>query len=103
MVRLSQTTLDSINQVFRKHFLHDDELWLFGSRVDEEKKGGDIDLYIETDVADYGIAFEKKISFLCDLKQEIGEQKIDVVLSLRSSNIDLPIYRVAKSEGVRLI
>lgn len=102
-VRLSEKTLYFIRKIFFDHFLKNDELWLFGSRVDEKKKGGDIDFYIETDLKNYELAVEKKIAFLCALKKEIGDQKIDIVLRLRSSNHHLPIYEVVKSEGVRLI
>jgi len=54
-------------------------VFLFGSRVDDSKKGGDIDLFIRTDDKD-GL-FEKKIRFLARLKRQIGEQKIDVVFN----------------------
>lgn len=80
-----------------------DKLWLFGSRVEVSKKGGDIDLYIETNLDTYDMAFDRKIIFLSKLKKEIGDQKIDVVLNLISSNYHLPIYEIAKTKGVRLI
>jgi hypothetical protein len=48
-------------------------------------------------------AFDKKIAFLSNLKKEIGDQKIDVVLRIISSDHHLPIYEVAKSQGVRLV
>jgi uncharacterized protein len=54
-------------------------VFLFGSRVDDSKKGGDIDLFIRT--ADKEGLFEKKIRFLARLKRQIGEQKIDVVFN----------------------
>ena len=54
-------------------------IFLFGSRVDDSKKGGDIDLFIET--ANKTNLFEKKIKFLAKIKRAIGEQKIDVVFN----------------------
>ena len=54
-------------------------VFLFGSRVDDSKKGGDIDLFIRT--ANKDGLFEKKIRFLARLKRQIGEQKIDVVFN----------------------
>ena len=54
-------------------------VYLFGSRVDDSKKGGDIDLFIRT--ANKDGLFEKKIRFLARLKRQIGEQKIDVVFN----------------------
>jgi predicted nucleotidyltransferase len=54
-------------------------VFLFGSRMDDSKKGGDIDLFIRTDDKDE--LFEKKLRFLAKLKRQIGEQKIDVVFN----------------------
>lgn len=60
-------------------FGDDAAVFLFGSRVDDSKKGGDIDLFIR--MADKAGLFEKKIRFLARLKRQIGEQKIDVVFN----------------------
>ncbi len=38
-VRLSDDAIKAIAKIFFKTFLPNDELWLFGSRVDESKKG----------------------------------------------------------------
>ena len=57
-----------------------DELWLIThqkSSVDDAKRGGDIDLYI--DPFENKDLLEKKIKFLVKLKGKIGEQKIDVI------------------------
>lgn len=102
-VRLSTRIIDAISRSFLEHFLPDDKLWLFGSRLDLSKKGGDIDLYIETNIDNVDTAVDRKIAFLSNLKKEIGDQKIDVVLRIISSNYHLPIYEIAKSQGVRLI
>ena len=52
-------------------------LWLFGSRADDNKKGGDIDIGILSSKVDVmeEIEIRQKI---CD---KIGEQKIDLVVS----------------------
>ncbi|UQB43252.1 nucleotidyltransferase domain-containing protein [Thiomicrospira microaerophila] len=55
------------------------EIYLFGSRVDDTKKGGDIDLFIH--VEDSADLFEKKITFLAKLKRQLGDQKIDIVFA----------------------
>lgn len=46
-IRLEQSDLYSIIQTFKECFEESDHLWLFGSKVDSNKRGGDIDLYIE--------------------------------------------------------
>ena len=53
------------------------QVWLFGSRTDDNKKGGDIDIGIFSSEVDImgEIEIRQKI---CD---KIGEQKIDLVVS----------------------
>ena len=77
-MRLSKYYIDSIKMSFEAIF-NEGTIYLFGSRVDDTKKGGDIDLYIE--IEDKSNLFEKKIKFLSKLKQKIENQKIDVVFN----------------------
>ena len=53
------------------------KIWLFGSRTDDQKKGGDIDLGILSSKIDVmgEIKIRRKIC------EKIGEQKIDLVVS----------------------
>ncbi len=102
-MRLTEVEKQSICEVFLKHYGKNDHIWLFGSRVDDMKKGGDIDFYIETEETNTKIALEKKLSFLSDLWTVLGEQKIDVVLNLINDNFTLPIYQQAKTQGILLI
>lgn len=78
-MRLSQAYIHAIEQVFQAVFLHG-EVILFGSRVDDQKKGGDIDLFIQP-ANPMSDLFACKIRFLRSLKNKIGEQKIDIVLA----------------------
>ncbi len=102
-MRLTEKEKQSICEAFLRHFSRNDHLWLFGSRVDDIKKGGDIDFYVETREKDHRIALQKKLSFLSDLWSSLGEQKIDVVLNLTHDNFNLPIYQQAKLQGILLI
>ena len=52
---------------------------LFGSRVDDRLRGGDIDLMIDTDL-DTQSAHERELAFLVELKKRIGDRKIDVIV-----------------------
>jgi predicted nucleotidyltransferase len=72
---------------------------LFGSRLDDRKRGGDIDLYIESpDTAE--VAFRKELAMTADIWQALGEQKIDIVVS--DGMHFLPIHEHARREGVWL-
>lgn len=95
-MRLSEREIEAIRRSFRETF-ESGALYLFGSRVDDTKKGGDIDLYVVPDR--YEDLAMKKVAFLAELKRRIGEQKIDVVIG-RGQN--RPIDRAAEREGVLL-
>ncbi|QWF71953.1 nucleotidyltransferase domain-containing protein [Methylomonas paludis] len=85
-----------------KYFGADARVWLFGSRVDDQARGGDIDLYIEAQRQDAAELISAKLQFLRELHKKIGEQKIDVVLHRRNDAEELPIYRIARESGVLL-
>jgi hypothetical protein len=99
-IRLTDSQVLAICKAFRACFLPGDHLWLFGSRTNLNKRGGDIDLYIETK-QDPNDANSSKMRLLTQLELSIGEQKIDVVI--KSGNFELPIYNVAKTEGIQLL
>ena len=94
-MRLTQKEINSIKSTFEDVF-NEGTIYLFGSRVDDSKKGGDIDLYISTKTKDDLV--KKKIDFLVSLKRKIGQQKIDVVLDFGQNRL---IDKIAK-EGIRL-
>jgi len=53
---------------------------LFGSRVDDSKRGGDIDLLVEA-VAPVEEKVEKKLRIMSRIQRKIGEQKIDLIIT----------------------
>ena len=53
------------------------KVWLFGSRVDDSKKGGDIDIGIMSTIVNVMEEIQIKQN-ICD---KIGEQKIDLAVS----------------------
>ena len=95
-MRLSIFEVQSIVDTFHEVF-GDGKIYLFGSRVDETKKGGDIDLFI--DVPSCDDEYSKKIEFLTKLERKIGEQKIDVVFKKDDSR---PIEQEINKQKVEL-
>ena len=95
-MRLTQKEIETIKEVFLEVF-ENGKIYLFGSRLDDSKRGGDIDLFIKADHQDK--LLDKKISFLSLLKQKIGDQKIDVVIS---KDITRTIEQEALYKGVEL-
>lgn len=97
-MRLKPEYIDWIKLSAKECFGEGSRVYLFGSRTDDKKKGGDIDLFIETDLERN--LFEKKIKMLKILNTQLGEQKIDIIV--RYKNALLPIYDIAQKEGVLL-
>lgn len=74
-MRLSEIEISAI----KKNVLLFDaaaEIYLFGSRTNNEAKGGDIDLLVISDK----IGFNEKLKIKSGLFKEIEEQKIDIVV-----------------------
>jgi predicted nucleotidyltransferase len=73
------------------------QVWLFGSRADDNKKGGDIDIAIYSEKINHDVMQEIKVRrFICN---KIGEQKIDIVTS---SDGKEAFFRLAVAEGIKL-
>lgn len=71
------------------------QVYLFGSRVDDAKRGGDIDLLVLSDVLTTG----DRGNIRWRLCEEIGEQKIDILIA---NDITDPFVAIAYKSGVRL-
>ena len=77
-MRLSNKQREIIEKTAISHFGKDVKVYLFGSRIYKEQKGGDIDLFLEA-VPKEQITIKKKIALIVDLKRKLGDQRIDVV------------------------
>jgi predicted nucleotidyltransferase len=100
-MRLRQFEIDTINNLARKHFGPGTTVFLFGSRTDDRKKGGDIDLLIKS--SNYQLlSLEEKVSFLADLKGIIGNRKIDVVFDNENLRHKMNFYRSIVNQQIRL-
>jgi len=96
-MRLSLFEIENIIKLKNRYFSESDKIYLFGSRIDDSAKGGDIDLYIELYNKDVNY-YDKKNQFLLDLKKSIGEQKIDLIISKDSSRL----IEIEAKKGVEL-
>ncbi len=94
-MRISTTQAEFITQSVRCHLGESAHMWLFGSRVDDQKRGGDVDLYVESD--SHTLMSELR----CKLQLE-ETLDIPVDLIVRSHNEDTPIAKIAKKTGVLL-
>jgi uncharacterized protein len=71
------------------------KVWLFGSRVDDSKKGGDIDigiLSLKVDVME-------EIEIRQKMYDKIGERKIDIVISKDGHDV---FFKYTVKKGILL-
>ena len=103
-MRVTSDQIRVFNKFAHRYFGEDAKLWLFGSRVDDRKKGGDYDFLVETDLIDADEIVERKIALLAELQgsAEFEDERIDIVVKRRVSAFEMPIYEVVKNEGVRI-
>lgn len=95
-MRLTPTQQKCILQATRQNFGADANVWLFGSRVDDARRGGDIDLYVETAQASSPLsALRCKIAL-----EESLDLHVDLVVKEHGGN--KPIYQIARKQGIQL-
>jgi predicted nucleotidyltransferase len=82
--------VNSIRQVDRNA-----RMWLFGSRADDTKKGGDIDIAVLSSK----IRLPERMLIRRSIIDHIGEQKIDMIVS---ADGDEPFFRMAVETGIQL-
>ena len=76
-MRLSKREIEAILQVAEDIYGADVKVYLFGSRVDDSRRGGDIDLLVRTTSEKKGIL--DRVRMAARIKSLIGDQKIDII------------------------
>lgn len=102
-MRLTTEQIKAIRKTTAEVFGDRADVWLFGSRVDDRKRGGDIDLLIRPphqQAQDTAELWQHKLRFLGLLERRIGERKVDVVIETPDDS--RPIVRIAHQTGIRL-
>jgi len=94
-MRISPDQAQIICQQIHQYFGDTAAIWLFGSRVIDNKKGGDVDLYVEADP--HPLLNEIR----CKIGLEEGlEMPVDLIV--REPFDASPIARIAKTRGLKL-
>ena len=100
-MRLTQHQIQTIKQATTDIFGPEARVWLFGSRVDDSKRGGDIDLYLELPEITAEQQRRLESRYWIRLQRALGERKIDVVTHLKGSELR-PIDQQALKTGIQL-
>jgi uncharacterized protein len=99
-MRLTPDQVQAICFAATQAFGENAGVWLFGSRADDHKKGGDIDLLVHPAADAMDDLFMRKINMKVHIEQLMGEQKIDIVVETPFD--ERPIVKIARDTGVRL-
>jgi predicted nucleotidyltransferase len=99
-MRLSKESASIVREEVERAFGRNAEVWLFGSRIDDTAKGGDIDLLVETDV-DLEDALERELKLYARLIRRLGDQRIDIVVHRLGTPLS-PIQQTARQTGLPL-
>ena len=94
-MRITPSQIQTIQQQIH-HYLGDSAaVWLFGSRLDDGQKGGDVDLYVEAGSHRLMDEIRCKIGL-----QDVLDTPVDLIV--RKPFDTSPIANIAKNQGVRL-
>ena len=103
-MRLTVSEQQAISQVARAAWLPGTRVCLFGSRVDDSARGGDIDLLVELPTS-LGAAemVARRQDFVAGLYRLLGERRIDVVLAPPGTEPSPPVVQSARRQAVPLV
>ncbi|MDM8338433.1 nucleotidyltransferase domain-containing protein [Mediterranea massiliensis] len=96
-MRLQMNEIQIILRAAREIYGSRVRVYLFGSRLDDTKRGGDIDLLIRNDETKQGAL--GRIRLIARLKYLLGDRKIDVI----GDHEDSVVAREALEKGVLLV
>ncbi len=99
-MRLSKNQIEVIRQTVREVFGVEAEVKLFGSRINDDARGGDIDLLVELPT----IVVEperKTLQLVARLQLRLGDQPIDVLV-VDPSTPRQSIHEQAIHTGIKL-
>lgn len=98
-MRLKPTEVEAIKAAARQAFGDTAIVRLFGSRLDDEARGGDIDLHVEADPS--VDEWHARGVFEDALFRRIEPQKVDLILS-RRGGVPRGFERIAYRDGMVL-
>jgi len=99
-MRLNLAQIDAIRASASQLAGADARIWLFGSRVRDDERGGDVDLLLELDEA---VAEPAQLSskLAAQVSRAMYGRKVDVLIKAPNLKF-LPIHSIALAEGILL-
>lgn len=99
-MRLTPTQKKTIREEVARTFGKNASVRLFGSRTDDNARGGDIDLYIEANGTPAEL-LDAELALQASLQRRLGDRRIDIVVHGRNQPMR-SIDEHARQTGVRL-
>lgn len=101
-MRLSSKEQLSITRAFSLIIPNPFQLYLFGSRTDDQKKGGDIDLLLVVAREHKSGVIELKTKVRSEIFKHIPEQKIDITVAIPEELQQEPFLKSIFPECIQL-
>ena len=96
-MRISESEIQIIKQSILK-YIDKPRIFLFGSRVDDKKKGGDIDIFVESS---QDISLTQQIKILTEIEMKGLNRKVDLII--KAPNVkEKSIFQTAIETGILL-
>ena len=103
-MRLTLQERGAIAEAARATLVAGTQVSLFGSRTDDDARGGDIDLLVETPVPMPAAELvARRQAFVARLYKLLGERRIEVVVSSPGGHATPPIVASARRQTVELV
>ena len=103
-MRLSPAERDAIAAASHEAFPPGTRVLLFGSRLDDSRRGGDIDLLVEPPrPLPPEELVERRTRFTARLYRLLEERRIDVVVTAGREPDERPVVRAAREQGLALV
>jgi predicted nucleotidyltransferase len=99
-MRVSPGHIQAIKETAASLLGQEAEIVLFGSRIDDSARGGDVDLLVTVQQAPDNVAFTAAL-LAAKLERALEGRRVDVVLRTLDSPIQ-PIHEIALRTGVAL-
>lgn len=99
-MRLTEKQVATIKTATTDIFGPDARVWLFGSRVDNKRRGGDVDLMVEIDEpAENPVLLAARLS--ARVSRSMYGRRVDVVVHAPGLQ-EQAIHQTARDQGIRL-
>jgi predicted nucleotidyltransferase len=97
-MRIPERHRENAVSLLRQRFGKNAHIWLFGSRVNDARRGGDIDIYVEAEAIPISGKAKAKLYAGVALESLFDGASVDLLVRFPDES-EQPIHRIAKETG----